>query len=122
MNIIRKKSNAISGRPVTSQRTLLLNILRKSDKHLDADELHLKLFKDLGLITESGLGDTHSHYEITDKAHHHHLICLNCGKITEFSNPLIKKAIAEIQKESGYDIISVQLKIEGYCSECKQKK
>jgi Fur family ferric uptake transcriptional regulator len=140
MNIIRKKSNEIAGRPVTSQRTLLLNILRKANKHLDADELHrlakkkeprislatvyrnLKLFKDLGLITESGLGDTHSHYEITDKAHHHHLICLNCGKIIEFSNPLIKKAIADIQKESGYDITSIQLKIEGYCPECKQKK
>lgn len=140
MIINRKKSKQIAGRPVTTQRTLLLDIIRKSNKHLDADELYrlakekeprislatvyrnLKLFKELGLIAERSLGDTHSHYEIKSKADHYHLVCLNCGKIVEFDSPLIKKAADGVQKEKGFDITSVQLKMEGYCPECKQKK
>jgi Fur family ferric uptake transcriptional regulator len=140
MIINRKQSKGISGRPVTTQRSLLLNIIRKANKHLDADELYrlakekesrislatiyrnLKLFKELGLIAESSLGDTHSHYEIKGKADHYHLICLGCGRVVEFDSPLIRKATADVQKEQGFDITSVQLKMEGYCSECKQKK
>jgi Fur family ferric uptake transcriptional regulator len=33
---------------------------------------NLKLFKDLGLVAESTLGETHSHYELKGKTGHHH--------------------------------------------------
>jgi Fur family ferric uptake transcriptional regulator len=140
MVINRKHLKRITGRPVTSQRALLLDIIRKTDKHLDADELYLmarkkeprislatvyrnlKLFQELGLITESGLGDTHSHYEMKSKAHHHHFVCLDCGKIIEFESPLIRQAVAGVQKEKGFSITSVQLKMEGHCPECGQKR
>lgn len=140
MNIIRKYQKQIDGRPVTTQRSLLLEIIRKAGKHLDADELYrlakekeprislatvyrnLKLFKELGLIVESSLGDTHSHYEIKGKTAHHHLVCLGCGKIIEFDSPLISKAVTDIQKEKEFEITSAQLKVEGYCKECQQKR
>jgi Fur family ferric uptake transcriptional regulator len=82
---------------------------------------NLKLFKDLGLITERNLGDTHSHYEIKGAADHHHLVCLGCGQIIEFDSPLIAKATDKIQKENDFDITSIQVKMEGYCSKCKKK-
>lgn len=140
MIINRKQSKQIAGRPVTTQRALLLDIIRKTDKHLDADELYriakekeprislatvyrnLKLFKELGLIAESSLGDTHSHYERKNKADHYHLVCLGCGKIIEFDSPLLAKAAAVIEKEKRFDITSIQLRMEGYCPDCKQKK
>jgi len=140
MNIIRNQSKSIAGRPVTSQRSVLLEIIRKAGKHLDADELfrlakkkeprislatvyrNLKLFKELGLIADSGLGDTHSHYEIKGKADHYHLVCLGCGKIIEFDNQLITEAVSQVQKKTGYNVTSTQMKIEGYCPECQQKK
>ncbi len=140
MNIIRKKSKKIAGRPVTTQRHLLLDIIRKAEKHLDADELflrarekeprislatvyrNLKLFKELGLISESSLGDTHSHYEMKGKTAHHHLVCLGCGAVIEFDSPLINQAVDVMQKDRDYDITSVQLRLEGYCPECKRKR
>ncbi len=140
MNIIRKNIKQIAGRPVTTQRRLLIDIIRKAERHLDADELYrlakekeprislatvyrnLKLFKELGLIAESGLGDTHSHYELKGKADHYHLVCLGCGKIIEFDSPLIRKAADGVRKEKGFDITAVQLKVEGYCPECKKKR
>jgi Fur family ferric uptake transcriptional regulator len=140
MIIIRTNVKQIAGRPVTTQRSLLLDIIRRANRHLDADELYrmakskaprislatvyrnLKLFKELGLIAESNLGDTHSHYEIKSAAEHHHLVCLGCGQIIEFDSPSIAKASAKIQRENGFDITSIQLKMEGYCPKCKQKK
>jgi Fur family ferric uptake transcriptional regulator len=140
MIINRKITKQIAGRPVTTQRSLLLDIIRKTNKHLDADELYriakekeprislatiyrnLKLFKELGLIAESSLGDTHSHYEVKSKAEHHHMVCLGCGKIVEFDSPLITKAADTVKKEKGFDITSIRLRIEGYCPECKQEK
>lgn len=140
MKIIRKYPVQILGRPVTSRRRLLLEIIRKVGKHLDAGELYrrarikdprislatvyrnLKLFKELGLIAKSDLGETHSHYEMKNKTEHHHLVCLSCGRIIEFASPLITEAADRMQRESGFDITSIQLKLEGYCPECKQKK
>jgi Fur family transcriptional regulator, ferric uptake regulator len=140
MKSIRKYSNQIAGRPVTNQRSLLLELIRQADGHLDADELHrrarekeprislatvyrnLKLFKELGLIAESNLGETHSHYEIKGTGEHHHLVCLGCGRVIEFDSPLIAKVVAKTKREKGFDITSVQMKLEGYCPKCKEKK
>jgi Fur family ferric uptake transcriptional regulator len=140
MKTILNNSGEITGRPVTTQRSLLLELIRQADGHLDADELYrrakkkgprislatvyrnLKLFKELDLIAESNLGETHSHYEIKGTAEHHHLVCLGCGQVIEFDSPLIAKAVAKMQREKGFYITSVQLKMEGYCPKCKQKK
>ena len=140
MQTIRNYSNQIAGRPVTTQRRLLLELIRQADGHLGADELYrrakkressislatvyrnLKLFKELGLIAESNLSEAHSHYEIKSTTEHHHLVCLGCGQVIEFDSPLIAEAAVGIQREKGFDITLAQLKIEGYCLKCKQKK
>jgi len=139
MITIRKHAKQIAGRPVTTQRSLLLEIIRQAERHLDADELYqrarakeprislatvyrnLKLFKELGLVAENNLGETHSHYEMKGKAEHHHLVCLGCNQVIEFKSPFIAKAVAKTQQENGFDITSVQLKIEGYCRKCQQQ-
>ncbi len=139
MNTIRNNSSPIAGRVITTQRRLLIDLIRQAKGHLDADELYrrakkkeprislatvyrnLKLFKELGLIAESNLGETHSHFEIKGKVEHHHLVCLGCGEVIEFDSPLIAKAVTRIQRENGFDITSVQLKLEGYCPRCKEK-
>jgi len=82
---------------------------------------NLKLFKELGLIVESNLGETHSHYEIKGTVEHYHMVCLGCGQVIEFDSPLIAEAAAGIQQENGFDITSIQLKLKGYCPNCKQK-
>ena len=139
MSIIRNKSARIGGRPVTSQRSLLLELIKQAKGHLDADELYrrakekeprislatvyrnLKLFKEVGLVAESDLGETHSHYEIKGNIEHHHMVCLGCGRIVEFDSPLITKAVEKIRREKGFEITSVRLKLEGYCRKCKSK-
>jgi len=140
MKTILKYFDQVSGCPVTNQRKLLLELIRSAQGHLDADELfrrakkhkprislatvyrNLKLFKELGLIAESNLGEAHSHYEIKGTVEHHHLVCLGCGLVVEFDSPLITEAKSAIQRERGFEIVTSQLKMEGYCPKCKLKK
>jgi len=140
MKMILKKYCKMSGRSVTNQRKLLLDLIYRAKGHLDADELfrrakeqqqrislatvyrNLKLFKEMGLISENRLGETHSHYEIRSPVEHHHLVCRSCGRVEEFDSPLIAEARLRLQQEKGFDIFSVQLKMEGYCPKCKQKR
>lgn len=97
---------------------------KKKEPHISLSTIYrnLKLFKELGLISESSLGDTHSHYEIKGSAEHYHLRCLGCGDVIEFESPLIAKAITKAQRKEGFEIISVQMNVEGYCSKCKDKR
>ncbi len=138
MGIISNKSDDIAGHPVTNQRKLLLEIIHQAEGHLDADELfrrakqkeprislstvyrNIKFFKEMGLISQSDLGDTHAHFEIKGKVDHYHLVCLSCGQVIDFDSPLVDKAVAKAQRENNFDIHSVHLKLEGYCSKCKR--
>ena len=93
----------------TSQRALILEIIRRGKGHLDADEVYrrardkqprlslstvyrtLRMFKKLGLVEELHFDDAHHHYEAKPSAEHHHLVCRGCGKIVEFECPLSQK-------------------------------
>ena len=52
---------------------------------------------------------------------HHHLICLGCGKVVEFSYDFLNDVKDKIQKENGFNIVDYQLKFYGYCKDCIKK-
>ena len=43
----------------------------------------LELLKELGLVTETELGDGRVRYHPAEKGHHHHLICQKCGSVID---------------------------------------
>ena len=134
------KIEGIPGKRITSQRRLLLDILRQADGHLDADELfrraklkephislstvyrNLRLFKESGMITERHFVEEHHHYEVTLESDHHHLICLGCGQVVEFNSDQIDNKAQEIGTKHGFEVVRSDLHIEGYCSNCKKSK
>jgi len=123
----------------TSQRTLLLDIIRQSDGHLDADELYrlakeknknislstvyrnLQLFKKLELVEERHFDEGHHHYEVKPSYEHQHLICIECGKVIEFVCPLCQKLRVEMGREYDFDITGVEVSMTGVCPECRQR-
>jgi Fe2+ or Zn2+ uptake regulation protein len=128
----------LSGQRVTSQRRLLLDLLRHSEGHLDADELYrlakereprislstvyraLSLFKELGLVEERHFAAEHHHYEVKRKREHHHLVCLGCGKVVEFQYPLTKRIKEDVSQRSGFEVLNASVTLEGYCERCRQ--
>jgi Fe2+ or Zn2+ uptake regulation protein len=136
MRSIRKIKNDMKGRPVTSQRTLLLSLIRKTGGHISAKELYrkasrknesislatvyrtLQLFKELGLVEERRLGQVYYYYEMKDSAEHQHLVCRSCGKVIEFEAPIIKKLVETLKHEHGFNVTKIELYLEGYCPQC----
>jgi len=134
------KMQELSGQRVTSQRRLLLDLLRHSEGHLDADELYrlakereprlslstvyraLSLFKELGLVEERHFAEEHHHYEVKRKREHHHLVCLGCGKVVEFQYPFTKQIKESVSRRSGFEILNASVSLEGYCERCRQER
>ena len=132
------KTLSSAGLRATSQRALILEIIRRG--HLDADEIYrqarakqpnislstvyrtLRMFKKLGLVEELHFDEEHHHYEVKPSAEHHHLVCLSCGKIMEFEYPLSPKMKRNIAREKGFEVTGVEIRMTGYCSKCRQSR
>ena len=123
----------------TEQRQLLLGIMRQAEKHLDADEIYqrarqrlpsislstvyrsLQLFKRLGLVAEHQFDGVRRFYEVKPQAKHHHLVCLGCGRVLEFSCPTAERLKSRISREEGFKVIEAEVCLTGYCPECQQQ-
>ncbi|MEE8470474.1 MAG: transcriptional repressor [Dehalococcoidia bacterium] len=139
MRINRNVALSIENRPVTAQRQLLLDILHKSQKHLDAKELYrqasekdprislatvyrnLRLFKEVGLVEEIRLDELHCHYEMKRSTEHYHLICTTCGRVMEFKSPLVTKIAAEMKRGRQFHVTRAVLYVEGSCRQCNAR-
>lgn len=145
VNVIKEKGSARqildrSSQRVTAQRTMLLELLRQSGGHVDADELYrrarkknsrislstvyrnLQLFKKLGLIEEHHFDEEHHHYEVRSGTEHQHLLCISCGKVVEFACPVSWKLREDIGKQYDFDITGVEVRMTGLCSSCHTKE
>jgi Fur family transcriptional regulator, ferric uptake regulator len=82
----------------------------------------VELFRRLGLVQEVGLGRNRL-FELSDdyQAHHHHFLCLGCGKITDFDSAVVEAELAQTARQLGFEIQSHQLEATGMCAACRQK-
>ena len=128
------------GLRATSQRALILEIIRRGQGHLDADEVYrqarekqprlsmstvyrnLQMFKKLGLVEEIHLDETHHHYEVKPSVEHHHLVCLGCGKVIEFRYPLTRHVQRNVAEAKDFHIIETEVRMTGYCPQCQQDR
>lgn len=128
------------GMRITQQRSLILEVIRHGEGHLDADEIYrrarvkqprlslstvyrtMQKLKKLGLIEERHFAEEHHHYEIKPSADHHHLICLGCGQIVEFQYPLARLVKKHVPEVKDFDISGIELYLTGYCAECRQER
>lgn len=128
---------------VTPQRQIILELMMNlNGRHLTADEVYslarertddislatiyrtLELFVEMNLLRRFDSGDGVFRYEIDtsqSEHYHHHLICLECGKIIEFNDDLLDELESRIA-EKGFEIADHCLRFFGYCQDCKKKK
>jgi Fur family ferric uptake transcriptional regulator len=125
---------------ITPQRQIILMALLDNHRqHLSADEVHaivkgqhpeiglatvyrtLEICANLGILHQIEFGDGCTRYEFAkEETHrHHHLICINCGKVTEFNDDLLETLETWVSKKTGFKIADHQLKFYGYCEECQ---
>jgi len=82
----------------------------------------IPLLLEYGLITETLRSQGRVSYERVQGAkHHHHMVCLKCGKLVEFTDNIIEKDIKKITETYGFDLVEHRLGITGYCRSCRDK-
>jgi len=112
-----------AGLKVTQPRKLILELLDEAgNKHVTADDIYrvliqagediglatvyrvLNQFEAAGLVVKHNFEGGQAYYELDSGAHHDHMVCVETGKVIEFSNAEIERLQAEIAAEHGYEI------------------
>lgn len=83
----------------------------------------IKLLCDVGLAEELQVGDGVARYEVaSDKEHHDHLVCKECGKTVEFNLPDVEKIQQELAQSCGFILLEHHHLLIGICDECAEAK
>ncbi|MBS0056878.1 ferric iron uptake transcriptional regulator [Yersinia sp. Marseille-Q3913] len=132
-----------AGLKVTLPRLKILEVLQDpACHHVSAEDLYKKLsdigedvglatvyrvlnqFDDAGIVTRHNFEGGKSVFELTQQHHHDHLICLDCGKVIEFSNEVIETLQCEISKQHGIKLTNHSLYLYGHCEsgDCRKNE
>jgi len=130
----------------TVPREAILNPLSRTTKHMTAKEIYADLFRmypgmdlttvyrTLDLMVRTGIinrftsGDGQSRYEFKSDEkieHHHHLTCIKCGKIIDYSDfveeemELVNKTQETLSSKYKFKVLGHNIEFYGLCDKCK---
>ena len=123
-----------AGLKVTIPRLKILEILAsQANRHLSAEDLYKRLLEsneDIGLATvyrvltqfeAAGLVTRHHFeggtavFELNRGDHHDHVVCVDCGRVEEFTDPAIEERQAAAAGRLGFAIADHSLILYGHC-------
>ncbi len=80
---------------------------------------NLSLFAEIGLLETTELdGEKRFRFSCETSDHHHHLICLECGKTEHFHNCPMDDSLAK--RFPHFHVTGHKFEIYGMCEQCKQ--
>ena len=117
-----------AGLKVTSPRLKILEVLETSDeRHMSAEGVYRELlgrghefglatvyrvlaqFEGAGLVERHNFDGGVSVFELADRSHHDHMVCVDTGEVIEFVNDRIEQLQHEIAERHGYTIVDHSL-------------
>jgi Fur family ferric uptake transcriptional regulator len=127
-----------AGLKITLPRIKILQILENAaSHHMSAEDVYrvllessediglatvyrvLTQFEEAGLVVRHNFAEGHSVFELDHGTHHDHLVCVKCGRVEEFIDPVIEERQQFVAKEAGYTITDHSLNIYGICKACQ---
>jgi Fur family ferric uptake transcriptional regulator len=128
-----------SGYKATSSRIAILALFKKHKNPMSAQEIvdalpvdidqatvyrTIRSFEKKGILRQIDLRHNHAHYELVDSIDHHHIICLQCGRIEDVEHQSVatmEKAILQNAKHFS-EIRQHTLEFYGICKACAKKR
>ena len=125
------------GHRMTPQRLMVLEVIKRSGRHLTAEEVHaavlsqqpyvniatiyrtLLWLQDVGLVAPIMLGNGPLRYEYRSGAVHHHLICQACGHEQEIGDDLLDALKVRLRDHYGFVAQLSHLALPGRCATCQ---
>lgn len=80
----------------------------------------LELLAEHGLVERVAVGDGQARFERQHPsgAHHHHLVCDQCGRLVAFDDPGLEHAIDRLSDRLGVRVVHHDVLLRGACEEC----
>ncbi|MGA1870764.1 MAG: Fur family transcriptional regulator [bacterium] len=138
------------GYRITLGREAILEALTKSDKHLSAEDIYMRIHSsyptiglttiyrtleilvNIGIVFRFDFGDGRARYELAEdpekKNHHHHLICTKCKRIIDYTDfiddeiELLKRTEKGLSEKYNFIITNHQIQFYGVCDKCRKEK
>ena len=126
-----------NGYRLTPQRHAVLKAIADSHDHMTPAEIYSRVQQDypaigqatvyriINLLTELKLicrvnlnGDIQSYLMRRPTEHHHHLICLHCGRAVDFTDCGLSELEQRLATETGYRVEGHLLEVYGCCPDC----
>lgn len=127
------------GLPITQQREAVAQMVFSAAGHLSVEDIERRLREDeerigkatiyrtLDLLVKSKLVEEHDfgegfkryEHRLSRQPVHEHLICLECGKVTEFRSEEVERVEIRVASEHGFVPARHRLEIYGLCRDCR---
>jgi Fur family ferric uptake transcriptional regulator len=53
--------------------------------------------------------------------HHHHMVCVRCGRLVPFSDPALERAIEEVGRRASFEVTAHDVLLRGVCPRCSER-
>ena len=131
------------GLKATQPRLKILNVLEQNrERHMSAEDVYRALmaagddlglatiyrvlmqFESAGLVIRHHFAEGHAVFELDSGEHHDHILCLDCGKVTEFVDSTIERRQIRIATQHGFRLADHSLVLHGRCEQkdCAHRK
>jgi len=128
------------GLPVTQQREAIAEVVLSAEGHLSVEDIEERLKKGgdrigkatiyrtletlvkSGLVAEHDFGEGFKRYEhlFGTQPVHQHLVCTECGDVSEIESPELAQVQASIAEQNAFEPARYRLQVYGLCHSCKE--
>jgi Fur family ferric uptake transcriptional regulator len=124
---------------MTRQRQIILAELCKGDDHPSADVVYQRarrhlprislgtVYRNLEILARQGqirkvpVSGSASRFDADTRAHHH-VRCLECGRLADGPAGSCTIRPVEIRRATGFDVMDCRLELTGICPECRRER
>jgi Fur family ferric uptake transcriptional regulator len=78
----------------------------------------LKLFLETGIICRLNLLDGAPRYMLSRVEHHHHTVCVKCGKVGEFRAATVERLMRIVGADLSGEIVGHRIELYVVCEQC----
>lgn len=114
---------ALAERDCCISAAALADHLRASDEAVGIASVYraLELMVRLGLVRRLEVGDGTARYEAAQPGgeHHHHVVCDDCGRVEQFSDDTLERAIDGVAGRLAFRIDAHDVVLRGTCPRCR---
>ena len=119
----------------TEPRRAVVEAVVKQERHFTAEELRRELprlgratiFRSLKLLVDNDvlcrvmLEDGDLHYQLSNRGHHHHLLCVECGVSQDLMGCDIEAVLSRTSANYDFELSGHWLEVYGRCRDCRRK-